>query len=204
MGPCDWRQKKWIATIAPLSFLYKTYPPWVYELMKGDLSHAVLGPTLLDKSLEPEKLSKTSAWRLEIWDPNAETKAEIISDDHDTLIISNPRPNATSVTHAISLQPFANYLFSAEVRTENVQITEKGGQYSVNLYAGDSTSTKDMSGTNSWTTLSLPFTTGEKADSYNVKLGLGGFASVTKGKAYFKNVQVRKIGYPIKDIKPQK
>jgi hypothetical protein len=181
----------------------KSYPAWVYELMKGDLSHAVLGPPLLEQSLEPGKLSESSSWRLSTWDKNAGTEAQITPDEDGIIMIYNPSQNHACLTRTITLEPFKNYVFSAEVRTEDVEIMQKGGLYAVNLSAGNSASTKDMTGTHSWTTIAVPFTTGAKADSYTVKMELGGFASVARGRAFFKNVQIRKVGYPAVNVKPR-
>jgi hypothetical protein len=181
----------------------ETYPAWVYELMKGDLSHAILGPPLLEQRLEPGKLSESTSWRLEMWDRNAGTEALITPEDAGTLVIYNPRPNDASLVRTISLRPLANYVFVADVRSEGVEITQEGGRYAVTLYAGDSASTKDLAGTQPWTTIALPFSTGAKADSYAVRIALGGFASVARGLAFFRNVQVKKVGYPAKDVKPQ-
>ena len=173
-----------------------TYPEWIYELMKGDLSHAVLGPPLFAERLEPGEISRTP-WRLNAWNPNGGARAQVTNEDGAAvLVIDNPSPNNTSIERTLTLEPSMNYVFSADVRTEGVRITEARGRYAVNLYAGDSTSTKDMAGTKTWTTIVLPFTTGPKPESRSVKMAVGGFGSVTAGRALFRNVQVRKVGYP--------
>ena len=41
------------------------------------------------------------------------------------------------------------------------------------------------------------------ADSSRLKMAMGGFASVARGRAFFRNVQVRKIGWPTTVVKTQ-
>lgn len=200
-GPMRLQARKVASNYRPSKLPIGTYPPWIYELMKGDLSHAVLGPPLLEKHLDPGKLSDSSSWHLEVWDQNAGTEARITPEESGTLTIHNPRPNNAALVRKISLKPFANYVFIADVRTEGVEITEKGGRYAVNLYAGDSVSTKNLGGNQPWTTVVLPFSTGAKPDSYVLKIALGGFGSVARGKAFLRHAQVRRIAYPTEDVK---
>lgn len=171
------------------------YPAWVFELMKGDLSHARLGPSLLEKPSGPGAITKTSeGWRLDSWSEQAGSKASVASEG--TFVLESPSPNNAALCRTLALQPFKNYLFTAEVLAEDVSITEKGGTFGVHLYAGDSVSTKRLTGTTPWTSVALPFTTGAKAEACRLKMALGGFASVARGRASFRNVQVRQIGYP--------
>lgn len=188
---------KLTANYRPANLPVGTYPGWVYELMKGDLSHAVLGPPIFKEQLEPGPIEKT-LWKLEMWNRKAGTTAAVDNTEGVALSINNPSPNSARLVRMVPLEPSMNYVFSADVKSEGVEITEAGGRYAVNLYAGDSVSTKDLSGSKDWTTVVLPFTTGPKAESCQLKLSIGGFASVARGRAYFRNVQVRLIGYPTK------
>ena len=172
-----------------------SYPGWVCALMKGDLSQAHFGPPLLEKPSGPVAVTKTSeGWRLDSWSEHAGSKASVASDG--TFVLDSPSPNNAAIGRTLSLKPFHNYLFTAEVRAEDVSITEKGGTFGVNLYAGDSVSTKSLTGTTAWTAVALPFTTGAKPEACRLKMALGGFASVARGHASFRNVQVRQIEYP--------
>ena len=208
LGSSAWKYGPMRQVAIKLSANYKetllppgTYPTWVYELMRGDLTHAVLGPPLFAEHLEPGEISGTP-WQPNVWNPNGGAQTRIVKKDGGVaLMIDNPSPNNTTIERKIDLQPSTNYVFSADVLTEGVRITEKGGQYAVNLYAGDSTSTKDMAGTKPWTTIALPFTSGPKTDSLPLKLAIGGFGSVASGRAFFRNVQVRKVGYPVEGTK---
>jgi hypothetical protein len=47
----------------------------------------------------------------------------------------------------------------------------------------------------------LPFTTGAKPENLRLKLSLGGSGSVARGRASFRKIQVREVGYPEVDVK---
>ena len=172
-----------------------TYPAWVYELMRGDLRHARLGPPLLEMPKKPQAIVKDlDGWHLELWSAQAGSKASVSADG--VYVLESPAPNNAALVRTLPLEPFRNYVFTAEVRCEDVVITEKDGACGVNLCAGDSVSSKPLTGTSAWVPVALPFTTGVKPESGRLKLALGGFASVAKGRALFRNVQVRQVGYP--------
>ena len=201
-GPVAWKHgpmreaaKKLQASYKPTDLPVGTYPEWVYELMKGDVTHAELGPPLLEEDLPSGDISK-SAWQLDLWNKNAAFQAKTESADGGTFVLRSPAPNSAAISRTIPLEASTNYVFTAEVRTVGVEITEKGGSHSVTLSAGDSISTLDLSGTNSWTKIALPFTTSPKPESCVLKISIGGFASLAKGEARFRNVQVKKIRYP--------
>ncbi len=174
----------------------KTYPAWVHDLMQGDLTHAVLGQSLFKDQLQPGDLAKTD-WHLETWNTKAGTKAAVVPFGGSALQLDSSNPNDARLVRTLALQPSQNYVFTAEVKTERVEITEAGGRLAVNLYAGASTSTKDLSGSKDWTRVVLPFTTGPKETSCRVKLALGGYASLARGRAWFRNIQVRPVAYPL-------
>lgn len=65
------------------------------------------------------------------------------------------------------------------------------------LAAGDSHSTKDLSGSADWTPIVLPFTTKPDQTSATVRLQFGGPSSLASGHAYFRKVTLQKVGYPL-------
>jgi len=207
LGECAWRYGPMRRESALMAAMYRkvplplgSYPAWVYELMKGDLSHARLGAPLLEKPVGPGVIVKASkGWHLDVWSEQAGSKASVASDG--TFVLINPSPNNAAICRTLALQPCKNYIFSAEVCTEDVCITEKGGTLGVNLYAGDAVSSKFLAGTIPWTTVVLPFTTGPKSETFRLKMAVGGFASVARGRASFRNIQVRPIGYPADPLK---
>jgi hypothetical protein len=174
-----------------------TYPVWVYELMKGDLSHAVLDSNLIVEPLKAGDISKTS-WRLDTYDHNAGSQARIvILNRRPVFAIDNPLPNDSTLNRTIDLEASQNYVFSAEVQTENVKIAQAGGRFAVNLHVDGAGFSKTLTGTKkAWTQVVFPFTTRPKAESHRLRMNVGGTGSVTSGRAYFRNVQLRKIGYP--------
>jgi len=173
----------------------RPYPKWVYELMKGKFTNAVLGPSLLEKKIEPKMLANET-WKLEMWAQAAGTSCDFLPAQGGVLAVSNPNPNDAGLARTVSLEPFRNYLFSADVRTEGVVITQEGGKYGATLSAGSSITGKAIVGTTKWTPVSIPFTTGAKAEAVRLKMSLGGHASVAGGRAFFRNVQLRQIDYP--------
>jgi len=72
--------------------------------------------------------------------------------------------------------------------------------HALNLYSGDSISTKDLSGSKSWTSVVLPFTTGLKADSCRLKMAVGGNGSVARARAFLRNIKLRLVKYPAKRL----
>jgi hypothetical protein len=172
------------------------YPDWIHEMMAGNLYRAVLGAPLFEDALEPGPLVGTS-WNLSVWDKNAGTTVEVILESGGSaIVIDNPKANSTSLNRTVEVEPSTNYLFSADIRTENVQIRERGGRFAVHLHMGDSVSTRDMSGTVPWTSVSIPVTTGPRTKSQKVKLAVGGGGSITEGRAFFRNIRLRKIDWP--------
>lgn len=171
------------------------YPAWVHELMKGDLRHAALGPPLLETELPSGPVSAT-AWKPRMWNERAGTEILVVEEGGPGISIRSPSPNDAALSRKVMLQPSTNYIFTAEVRTENVEITEAGGAFGANLYAGDSVSTLRLTASLPWTRVVLPFTTGPKEPECTIKLAVGGFGSIAQGRAVFRNIQVRAVGYP--------
>jgi hypothetical protein len=172
-----------------------TYPDWVHELMRGDLTHAVLGPPHPGPRLAPGPVA-ASAWKSWVWNASAGTAFRVVDEGGPAIAIASPSPNDASLTRTVALKPSTNYIVTAEVRTENVEITEAGGTFGATIHAGSSVTPRLLTGTQPWTRLVLPFTTGPKETGCQIKLALGGRGSVARGRAFFRNVQVRQVGYP--------
>ncbi len=170
------------------------YPGWVHALMRGDLSQARLGPPLLAPPPAGPVAPDSEGWRLDVWSAKAHSVAAAEADG--SFRLESPSPNHAALVRALALEPCRNYLLTADVRAEGVVITEKGGTFGVNLQAGDSASPERLVGTTEWTPVALPFTTGAKPGPSRIRLALGGYASVARGRALFRNVQVRAIAYP--------
>jgi hypothetical protein len=173
------------------------YPQWVYELMKGNLKNAKLGSTLLPAGLKPGEIAKDGKpWRLDSWSGSAKTTVSYSESEGGIFTLDCLSKNHASIRCDVPLEPFSNYVFTAEVKTAGVKIEEAGGKHSVLLAAGDSQSAKDFSGSVDWTPVVLPFTTKPNQASTTVRLQIGGPGSLTSGRASFRNVKLQKIGYP--------
>ncbi len=173
------------------------YPGWVYELMKGDLTHAQLGPTILPAELRAGEISKDAKpWHLESWSGSTKTTARYAESDGGTFTLDCASGNHASICFEAPLQPSSNYVFTAEVKTVRVKVEQTGGKYSALIAAGDSQSTKDLSGSVDWTRLVLPFTTKQDPSSVSLRLQIGGRGSLASGRACFRDVKLQKVGYP--------
>lgn len=173
----------------------KSYPQWVYELMEGDLSNAKLSESLINDKLSSTKI-EDSPWAVNMWKNNIKTKVYVQKKYGGTYVIDSEKANNVSLERIVDLPPEENYLFSAEVMTKAVRIMEKGGKYGVNLHVNDYSSVQDVSGSKTWRSIQIPFTTSVHSKEYKLSLSLGGHASTAKGRVYFRNIQLRKIAYP--------
>lgn len=173
-----------------------TYPAWLHKLMKGDLAAANLGADLLGDA--PAKSAGGLApWIVKRWGSGVEKTVEQKSTGgHSVIRIRNRHADDMQVIRRVKLEPFKNYVFSAEVKARGVKITQRGGRFGVTLAAGSSRSPKRIEGSADWTPMSVCFTTGEKSVDTELRLGLGGFASLTEGEAIFRNVRLRQVLYP--------
>ncbi|MEI7730649.1 MAG: hypothetical protein WCO56_13830 [Verrucomicrobiota bacterium] len=179
------------------------YPQWVYELMKGNLKNARLGPTLLPAGLKAGEITKDSKpWRLDSWSGSAKTTARYSESDGGSFTLDCASGNNASLRCDAPAEPSANYVLTAEVKTVQVKIEQAGGKYSVLLAAGDLQSTRDLSGSVDWTPIVLPFTTKPDRSSTTVRLQLGGFSSIASGRACFRAVKLQKVAYPVTTTKP--
>jgi hypothetical protein len=173
------------------------YPQWVYEMMKGNLKNAQLGTTLLPTGLKPGELTKDGElWKLDRWSGTAATTARYEESEGGTFHLDSAKGNNVSLSCDAAVEPFSNYVFSAEVKTAGVKIEEAGGKYAVLMAAGNAQSSKDLSGSVDWTPIVIPFTTKPGQTSVTVRMQMGERASLTRGHASFRNVKLRKVGYP--------
>jgi hypothetical protein len=174
-----------------------TYPQWVYRLMEGDLSSAKLGEDLLNEASDPAGSDGLGSWTVKRWTRSAANKVERRTAAGVSAIrIQNHEPDDVQLTRRIGLEPFKNYVFCAEVKARGVEITQSGGRFGVTLAAGSSRSPNVIEGITGWIPVSICFTTGEKSEDAELRLGLGGFSSVAKGEVIFGNVRLRQVLYP--------
>lgn len=173
----------------------RSYPGWVYRLMEGDLSSAKLGPDLLQDA--PGATADLSPWTLKQWSKGKGNLAErMLVDGKAVLRVRNRTADDSKLIRKVALEPFRNYVLTAEVRSEGVEIVEPGGQFGVTVQAGSGTVPRTFVGSVDWTPVTLCFTTGNRAAETELRLGVGGFASLARGTAEFRNVRIRQVLYP--------
>ena len=143
---------------------------------------------------------KLDPWECRRWSSASVNTAEIVrSETRPIFHIRNQQADNRTLWRTVPLEPFRNYVLSAEIKTRDVKITEKGGKFGAHLAANGSRTPWRLEGTRDWTPVSVCFTTGSKASGVEINLGLGGFASVAQGEVWFRDVQFRKVHYPVED-----
>lgn len=182
----------------PVSQLPKgAYPQWIHELMKGNVKNAHLGATLLPGGMQGGEITKNGQpWQLENWSAGAGTNARFSPSEGGVFTLHCPKGDHASICADVSLRPFRNYVLTAEVKADGIQLEQPGGKYSVLISAGGSQSTRTFSGTSDWVSIVLPFTTRPDQSESVVRLQIGGGSSLTSGTASFRNVKLQKIDYP--------
>ncbi len=178
-----------------------TYPEWVHELMRGNLTRAELGESELALPATPCDIEANHpSWKLESYTKAPTTTAKFSPADGGSFTLECEQSDKATIVHEAKLQPRANYIFTAEVKTTLVKIEQAGGKHAVRLLAGDSETSKDLSGSVDWTPLVLPFTLTDEKSTITLRLMMGGDGSRTSGKAQFRNVRLQRVGYPAKRL----
>ncbi len=164
----------------------RAYPAWLLALMKGETKGAKLGPDLLPaQSVKP----------LEGWSQWSWTKDVRVSEAAGAIVIRNEKPNHSVLSRKIRLEPERHYLFTAEVRGKEIEITEQGGRRGLDLAAMGSHAPGLITGSGEWREVSVPFSTGAKQGEISLELALGGRGSLARGAAAFRNPRLREILY---------
>lgn len=174
------------------------YPEWVHAMMRGDLSTAQLSPVELPGTNEVGPIMPgQQPWRLESWTKATTTHArQNAAGDESSFTLECDAADHAALAQDVSVQPATNYVFTAEVKTTRVEVTQQGGKLAVLLGAANCFTSVDLSGSAEWTPIVLPFTTRPGQTSATLRLQMGAAGSLTKGKAQFRNVMLRKVGYP--------
>lgn len=167
-------------------------------MMRGDVSAAQLSPVeLAGMKNSGSILPGQQPWRLESWTKASTTHARLsLAGDESGFTLECEAADHAAVAQDVRVQPATNYVFTAEVKTTRLEVTQEGGKQAVVLAAANCQSTNDLSGSVGWTQIVLPFTTGPDQVSATLRLQVGASGSLAKGKAQFRNVMLRKVGYP--------
>lgn len=95
------------------------------------------------------------------------------------------------LVHTVEITPGASYVFSAEIRTEDV-FDGEGATLSVDNFAVDGSFiySDGLFGTNGWTPVVLAFRTAKTQNAVTLALRLGGYSNESSGSVWFKNVRL--------------
>ena len=91
----------------------------------------------------------------------------------------------------IEVEPETRYVFSAQVRTQDVE-EGQGATLSIDNYSLDGSYiySDGVFGTTDWTTLTLAFRTAKEQNSIVLALRLGGYSNVSSGSVWFRSVSL--------------
>ncbi len=145
------------------------------------------------KSVEPEaSFDFTNAdgdvprgWSVDSYEGNYDTVLE-----NGVFGVIVRFPDDCRLIRTVSVEPETRYVFSAQVRTEDVT-GGQGATLSIDNYPIDGSYlySDGLFGTNDWTTLTLAFRTAKEQESVVLALRLGGYSNVSSGRVWFKNVR---------------
>ncbi|MCL2672548.1 MAG: hypothetical protein FWF10_11035 [Clostridiales bacterium] len=98
------------------------------------------------------------------------------------------------VVQSVKVKPNKPYVFSAEMRIENVEGT--GAGLSIDNYELDKSCVYSWRGTGTldWVRVELAFMTGPDTKEAVLALRLGGYSEATSGTAYFRNINLEQTG----------
>lgn len=146
------------------------------------------------------------AWNAARWTGAGDGKMEIATDQvhrgAKSFKISTSEPHHLRWVQPLRLEPNANYLLTAWVRTQDVAHSQPGDAFD----RGANAAIQFMSpgqfpehseaviGTNEWRQLSLRFATKELID-IEVQLQLGGYGAITTGTVWFDDVRLKRLAW---------
>jgi dolichyl-phosphate-mannose-protein mannosyltransferase len=131
-------------------------------------------------------------WRTGAWkeSPDATTYQWLHSQSEEPeLTITNTERNDARWLQSLTLGP-GWYYVSAEVRAGNVGSDAAGANVSLDE---DGINSPDLHGTTAWQRLGFYLKVGPHGADVDVALRLGGFSSLNRGQAFFREAQVKKI-----------
>lgn len=146
------------------------------------------------------------AWIAARWTNGVNGKMEIATDQAHlgakSFKISTSGPHHLRWIQPLRLEPHANYLLTAWVRTQDVahsqagEVFDRGANAAIQFMSPGQfpEHSEPVIGTNEWRQLSLKFATKELID-IEVQLQLGGYGSITTGTVWFDDVRLRRLAW---------
>ncbi len=110
------------------------------------------------------------------------------------------------LVHTVEVAPGKAYVFSAEIRTEDV-FDGEGATLSIDNFAVDGSFiySDGLFGTNDWTPVVLAFRTAKTQSAVTLALRLGGYSNESSGSVWFRNVrfeQTENAPVPFQNLTP--
>jgi dolichyl-phosphate-mannose-protein mannosyltransferase len=134
-------------------------------------------------------------WRTGAWkeSPDVTSYDWLHSDRGEPeLVVNSSQPNDARWLQSLSLAA-GWYYVSAEARAENVGSGATGVNVSLDE---DGINSQDLRGTTGWQRLGFYLEVGRHGADVDVALRLGGFSSLNRGRAFFRDARVERIAAP--------
>lgn len=161
----------------------------------GGSAHAD-GGLLQNGGFESEGAGQPTSWSVDSWlagedNSRLTIQQEIVHSGTHAALIENLQPNDAKYVQKVSVDADTLYKLSAYVRVDYADAETKGANISV-LGIGDTSI--DLKTTNGdWQLVEMYGKTGKSQKELQVAVRLGGYGSLSKGKAYFDDVSLTKV-----------
>lgn len=146
--------------------------------------------------------SKISDWDIYDYNENIgdkdSTKITIVNDGYEGkgVKIESTKDNDARIYQELEVEPESKYRVTLYAKYENVDKGEngKGAGLNISSKAVGSEKTGGLYGTSDgWKQLTTYFTTGEKQNSTELTIGIGGYSAVCGGTVYLDEIEVVKV-----------
>ncbi|MBN2736769.1 MAG: glycosyltransferase family 39 protein [Spirochaetales bacterium] len=164
---------------------------WVNSL----LVHATDSPLIKNPSFEEGGKGIVFDWSYWAFDMVNSTTNFSINQEHvysgqKSILIENSERNDSRIHQNIVIEPNSIYKVSAYIKTENVTPGSLGAVISTFNQLNTS---EPLTGTSNWTYREVFFISGRGCTNFSLTLGLGGYGSGSKGKAWFDNIKMSRV-----------
>lgn len=160
----------------------------------GSAAHAD-GGLLQNGGFESEGAGQPTSWTIDAWhtgDINSRMtiQQDIVHNGTHAALIENLQPNDAKYVQKVTVDADTLYKLSAYVRVDYADPGAKGANLSV---LGITDTSVDLQATNgAWQLVEMYGKTGKSQKELQVAVRLGGYGSLSKGKAYFDDVSLTK------------
>lgn len=150
---------------------------------------------LVNEGFEEVGAGQPSSWTIDAWNNGAEYSRMVIQQEQvhsgqHAAMIENLQPNDAKYVQKVTVSPNTLYRLSAYLLVESADTETKGANISV---LGVTETSQDFKSTEGWQLVEMYGKTGKNQKELQVAVRLGGYGSLTKGKAYFDDVSLVKV-----------